>query len=130
MNNDILSDFANMLQIDGFGTVGTDIFVGQMPAETNGIYLQRIGGELNNYLPIESTVVNVYVQNVSSQTAIGTIETIKRTYHRKLESGTDNSLIYTILVMGDVEDMGREIDFGKVYKLTLEITHRLRTLIS
>ena len=130
MNTDILSEFADKLQTNGLGTVGTDIFIGQLPAETNGIYLERIGGSMDMYLPIEQTVVNVYVQNIKSSTAISTIETIKRTYHRHLETGTDNSFIYTILALGDVEDLGRDLDYGKIYKITFQITHRARGIIS
>lgn len=127
---DIASEFADILEAGGFGTVGTDIFVGSLPAETNGIYIDRSGGQLDNYLPIEITDLNVYVQNTSSATAIQTIENIKRTYHRHLETGTANSFIYTILAIGDVEDLGRDINYGKIYKLTLEIRHRSTALIS
>lgn len=130
MNTDILSEFADILETQGLGTVGTNIFIGQLPAETNGIYLERIGGSMNMYLPIEETIVNLYVQNTSSQSAINTIETIKRTFHRHLETGTDNSFIYTILVIGDVDDLGRDLDYGKIYKVTLQIQHRSKTLIS
>lgn len=130
MNNDILSTFADKLEADGFGTVGADIFIGQLPAETNGIYLQRTGGALNNYIPIEETFFTVYVQNISSETAIGVIENIKRTYHRHLETGDDNSVIYTILAIGDIADLGREIDYGKVYSISFNIKHRATALIS
>lgn len=130
MNNDILNTFAQMLENDGFGTVGTDIFIGQIPAELNGIYLERIGGTMNLYLPLEESTINLYVQNISSETAIQTIESIKRTYHRHLETGDDDSFIYTILAIADIEDMGRDMDFGKVYKISFAFQHRSRALIS
>lgn len=130
MNNDILSDLADIFELNGLGTVGTDIFIGSLPAETNGIYLERAGGALNNYLPIEETYINVYVQNTSSQTAIQTIENIKRTFHRHLETSSGNSFIYTILALSDIEDLARDINFGKIYKLTLVVTHRNTALIS
>lgn len=130
MNHDVLDTVANKIEALGYGTVGTDIFIGQLPADTDGIYLVRTGGTMNNYIPIEETIFTVYVNYASSQTAIQKLESIKRDLHRTLESGDDNSQIYAILAMGDIEDLGREIDFGKVYLQTFTIKHRAKALIS
>lgn len=130
MNSDILEEFADMIAAAGFGIVGTNIFIGQLPAETNGIYLVRLAGSLNNYLPMEETVVDVYTQNISSQTAIQTMESLKRTFHRHLETQVGNHKIYTILALSDVEDLGRDADYGKMYKVTFQINHRPLALIS
>lgn len=130
MNNDILDTIATMLQNLGIGTVGTDIFIGQLPADTDGIYLVRNGGEMNGYIPMEKTMFTAYVNYNSSETAIQKIETIKRTLHRTLETGDDNSQIYSILAMGDIEDLGREIDYGKTYGQTFTVLHRAKALIS
>lgn len=126
----IASEFADILEDNGFGTVGTDIFIGTLPDETNGIYIDRVGGTMNNYLPLEEAVLAIYVMDTSSATAISTIESIKRTFHRHLETATANCVIYTILALGDIEDLDRDINFGKIYKLTLQITHRSVGLIS
>lgn len=130
MNSDILSEFADMIALAGFGIVGTDIFIGQLPAETNGIYLSRLAGSLSNYLPMEETIVDAYVQNISSQTAIQTMESIKRTFHRHLETQRGNHVIYSILALSDIEDLGRDRDYGKMYKVTFQILHRSTALIS
>ena len=130
MNSDVLTVFADMMAAAGLGTVGTNIFIGQLPAEINGIYLVRLGGTMNNYLPIEETLVDVYIQNINAQTAVQTAETIKRTFHRHLETGSDEQFIYTILALSNIDDLGRDQEYGKMYKITFEIEHRATAIIS
>lgn len=124
------SDFADLLERLGLGTVGTDIFIGQLPAETNGIYIVRVAGTMNNYLPTQETVIDVYVQNISSSTAATKIENVKNALHRHLETEIGTSHIFSILALGDIEDFGRDQDYGKMYKITIQVIHRSTTLIS
>jgi len=114
----------------GYGTVGTDIFIGQIPASQNGIYILRSGGQLNNYVPIEETVVDIYVKDTSSSSAIDTLERIKRYIHRMHSTTVASDYIYTFLVIGDVEDVQRDLELAKIYKITLQVVHRDTGLIS
>lgn len=127
---DIANELATYLQKANFGTVGTDIFVGQIPASTNGIYILRATGTLNNYIPIEYTLLDLYVKKTSSSQAVTLIEQIKRFVNRMHNTSTQNAYMYSILVVGDVEVIERTDDYQKVYKITLEITHRDLSQIS
>lgn len=127
---DIANIVALYLQTNNFGTVGTDIFVGQMPEETNGIWIERLGGALNNYVPMEETVLNIYAKNTKAVTAITLLENIKRFIHRMHNTTQNASYIYTFLVIGDIEDVARDIEYEKIYKLTLQVVHRDTAIIS
>lgn len=127
---DIANEIATYLQNANFGTLGTDIFVGQIPASTNGIYVMRSSGTFNNYLPIENAIVDIFVKNQSSSQAVTKIENIKRFIHRMHNTITQNSYIYSILAISDVETIERTDDYQKVYKISLEVTHRSLGLIS
>jgi hypothetical protein len=127
---DIANTVANYLQTAGFGTVGSDIFVGYIPDDTNGVWIERIGGNLNYYLPIEESVVNIYVKNTKASIAIDKIEDIKRYIHRMYSVDSATSYIYTLLVLSDVEDLSRDIEYEKVYKITVQVVFRDKTLIS
>lgn len=126
----ILQALASMLESDGYGTRGTNIFIGQLPAEKNGIYLMLLGGTMFNYSPLEETVVDVYVQDISSEQALSRVQSIKHSYHRHLATEREDEYIHTILALSDAEDMGRDLDYGKIYKITLQLTHRSTNLIS
>lgn len=127
---DIANELATYLQDAGFGTVGTDIFIGQIPAGANGIYIFRTAGTLNNYLPVENSVVDFYVKNTKSQVAINLIENIKRYAHRMHNTTTANSYIYSMLAIGDIETIERDNEYAKIYKVSFEIMFRPLATIS
>lgn len=127
---DVALTVGTYLDNAGFGTVGTDIFIGQIPATQDGIYIMRAGGQMNNYVPIEESVVDIYVKNTTSQQAIQTLEQIKRYIHRMHSTTVGNDYIYTFLVLGDIEDVQRDLELAKIYKITLQVVHRDEAVIS
>lgn len=127
---DVALTVGTYLDNAGFGTVGTDIFIGQIPATQDGIYIMRAGGQMNNYVPIEESVVDIYVKNTTSQQAIQTLEQIKRYIHRMHSTTIGNDYIYTFLVLGDIEDVQRDLELAKIYKITLQVVHRDEAVIS
>jgi hypothetical protein len=127
---DIAYELAQYLDTANFGTIGTDIFVGHMPADTDGIYILRTGGTLNNYLPVEETVLDIYYVHTSAQTAVGALENIKRYIHRMHTTYTSDAFIFTMLALGDVEDVARDVEYKKIFKLTIQVVHRDTGVIS
>lgn len=121
---DIAAELANYIDNAGFGTVGTDIFIGQIPEGTDGVYIIRSGGQLNNYIPIEESVLDVYIKDHSATDAIAKIENIKRFIHRMHSTEVNNAYIYMFLVIGDVEDVARDLEYEKIYKITVQVLHR------
>lgn len=127
---DIALEVANYLDNANFGTVGTDIFVGQIPTGTDGVYVVRSGGIPNNYVPIEETVLDIYVKDTKSSRAITTLEDIKRFIHRMHTTIINDAYVYSFLVIGDIEDVQRDQEYAKIYKITLQVIHRDTGLIS
>jgi len=114
----------------GLFSLGGNTFVGTMPDNiTTGVLVEHIGGSLNNYLPIEESIVNVYF--ISTQdTTVTLAEAFKRSVHRLHNTEPDTDVyIYSILA-GDVEDMGRDAESQQTYKVTLTVTHRATGVIS
>lgn len=127
---DIAYELARYLATAGFGTLGTTIFAGQIPAEQNGVYVIRTGGSLHYYTPIQESVVDIYVKNTLAITCIDTLEDIKKHIHRMHTTVTQNAYIYSMLVIGDVEDVGRDLEYAKLYKITVQVLNRDTALIS
>jgi len=127
---DIAQIVADYLQLNGFGTIGENLYIGYMPESTAGIYIDRIGGTMNNYVPIEESAVNIYVKNTSGQQAVQTLEGIKRFIHRMHNTYQGSAYIYTFLVIGDIEDVARDLEYSKIYKLTVQVVYRNTAIIS
>lgn len=127
---DLSSELATYLQIAGFGTVGTDIFVGQIPEGTNGLYILSSGGQMGKYVPVNETVLDIYCKNTKASTCITTLNSIKNYIHRMHNTITANAYIYSILVIGDVDDVARDLEYAKIYKITVSVLNRDRSIIS
>ena len=127
---DIAYEVATYLDDGGFGTLGTDIFVSQIPEQKNGIWVERVGGQMNNYVPIEESVVSIYIKDSDSQSAVGTLESIKRYIHRMHTTTIHNAYVYTFLVIGDIESVQRDVEYAQVYRLSLQIVYRDQAVIS
>lgn len=127
---DIAKELGTWLGANGFGTLGSSIFIGQIPADVDGIYIVRSGGGLNNYIPVQATIVDIYAKNQSAENAITTLEAIKRFAHRMHNFNTTNGYFYSVLVLGDIEDVQRMDNYAKIVKITVQVTSRDKTLIS
>jgi hypothetical protein len=127
---DIAKELATYLSNAGYGTVGTDIFVGQIPKTTDGIYLIRQGGSNNNYLPIEKTYIDIYCKNQSAKTSVETLENIKRYIHRMHNTLFSNFYVFSILALGGVEPVVRDLEYSSINRISLELTSRANNLIS
>lgn len=130
MSQEIGLALANYLDLSGFGTLGTDIFVSQIPDGVNGIWVERIGGLQNNYVPMQEAVVNIYAKNTSAADAITLLENIKNHIHRMHTTNSGDNFIYTMLVLGNVEDVSRDLEYAKIVKLTVQLTYKNNGIIS
>lgn len=113
-----------------FGTLNTDVFVGYIPDDTSGIWVDRIGGLPNKYVPINEAALNIYSKNTSAADAIEKLEDIKNFIHRMHSTEAGDNEVYTMLVIGDIEDVSRDLEYAKVFKLTVQLVYRNTNLIS
>ena len=127
---DAAYEIAQYLHDAGFGTLETDIFVDQIGAETDGLYVESLGGELNYYLPIEEAVLNIYAKDTSASAAKTKLKNIKNHIHRMHNTVTTNAYIYSILAISNIENVDRDLEYAKLYKLTLSVRCRDLQLIS
>lgn len=130
MSQEIGQAFAYYLQASGFGTVGTDIFIGQIPDGINGVWVERIGGLQNNYVPMQESVVNIYAKNTSATDAVTALENINNHIHRMYATTSGDNYIYTMLVLGNVEEVSRDLEYAKIYKLTVQLVYKSNSVIS
>lgn len=123
-------ELAQYLYDSNFGTIGTDIFVDQFPDSANGIMVSNIGGTRNNYIPVSESIVDVYSKNTSASAAIASLEAIRNHIDRMHSTETNNAYIYSMLILGDIEDVLRDQEYAKIYKFTVQLINRDTSLIS
>lgn len=128
--SDIANDVAQYLDDNGFGTLGTDIYVGYIPDNKSCIAVMRSGGLPHRYTPIVETVVDIYVKNTSASEAISTLENIKAFIHRMHNTTMTGTFAYSILALGDVEDVQRDPEYSKIFKITVQLINRDTSIIS
>lgn len=126
----IAYEYAQYLAQAGFGTLGEDIYVGQIPSATQGLYVAYMGGEVNSYLPLDTAVLVVYAKYSKASEAVEKITDIKNHVHRMHTTNTANAQFYSMLVLGDIEELERDEEYAKLYKLTIEVKYRDLSLIS
>lgn len=127
---DVARAFATYLANAGFGVLGTDIHVGFTPEGENAIWVELIGGGSEMYTPVEEAAINVYIKNTSAEDAINKLNDIKRFIHRMHSTSLNDNYIYTMLVLGNIEDVSRDLEYAKIFKLTVQLLYRNTNLIS
>jgi len=127
---DIAYQIGLYLQNAGFGTLGTSIFIGDIPQETEGFCVVRSGGDAEFYLPIETSLLDIYCYDHSSASAVQSLEEVKRFVHRMYDTNTASAKIYSILLVQDITDISRDAEAKKIYKISVQVKHRATTLIS
>jgi len=127
---DIAERLATYLDNANFGTVGTDIFVGEIPDGQNGLFVIATGGSMNNYLPIEESVLDIYCKDTSATRCVNLLNDIKRFIHRMHNTVLTDTYIYSILVLGDITDVDRDLETAKIYKITVQVSARDTSLLS
>lgn len=127
---DIAKDLANVLVGAGLGTLGADIFIDDIPADVNGLYISHTGGSMYKYSPMQESIFDVYAKYQHSAVAIDKLERVINLVHRNYSLNLTNSFIYSILVIGWVEKVDVLDNNDKLYKITLAIINRNKLSIS
>ncbi len=117
----LLENIAEYLETEGFGTRGTDIFIGFAPeseddTENNIIMFDQTGGiEPDRDLPIAKPTVQVIVRNTDYKTGFNILQDIFDRFHRMNDSG--------VLVSGGVDVM-RAYAINEVQPLGVDVKER------
>lgn len=108
----LLDDIASYLQTAGIGTVGTDIFKGEMPAEPdNCIGLFEYGGGRPEHAPgapLDRPGLQARVRNLSYPVARQKCQDIQNVLHGIHEQAINGTYYILILANQSPEPLGRD----------------------
>lgn len=128
----IETDFANLLVTKGFGTLGTDLFVGDPdPTVDNCLWIVRDpSDETQRYVNTRYATLGVWGRNKSTQTLATTMESLDDSVHGTNAYTTANYEIYFIHTSLPPQDFDRDENRRKLYMMKFRIIYRVLSEIS
>lgn len=134
----IAKELGQLLEDNGIGTLGTDIFVGEFPKDNDsgngiqsGLYLESISGEgQDEYLSIRYENIDIWSLDPLYETAHDTLKSVHNLLSRGQNYITDNYNVYFSHDISGIGDYGRTEDGLKMWKFTLRTIYRDVNLIS
>lgn len=120
--NSILMDkVADELQTMGIGTVGTNIFVGQLPENVSqGMFLvESVGNPPNIWVDTEEPIIDFWMRSDHTDAAYKKLRDVYNIYHRRANYSLNDWYIYFSHALSGVQDMDRETESGKLFKLSI-----------
>lgn len=105
----LINDIADQLATNGRGAVGTSIFVGYMPPDTNGIAVLDTGGmQPDKYIPTKEPTFQIFIRSADFSTGKALLDNIRSDLHRKANVTYGGTYFYFILAMSEGGHLGRD----------------------
>lgn len=120
------------MQSRGIGVFATsdptarNIFVGDLPQDViEGIFIvQSPSPPPHQYVDTEYTVLDVWVRAPHSDRAYNLIQSIYDTYQRRANWETTNWHVYLSHALGSYVDLDRDLEGGKMLRLSIQFICR------
>ncbi len=114
------------------GTVGTDLFIGELPLDVSNCVSAVYSSSPNPNLTFDvfDQSVDLWARNVSSDTGYNKLKAIAGLLDRNHHYVMGDYYVYFSHALGRIDDNDRDIERRKIYKLSLSFTCRLRDLVS
>ena len=126
MNNSLISEVASKLQDWGFGTVGTDLFIGSLPetVATGCMIVNAPSPEPHKYLDTEDQIIDFWYRADHSDYAYTKMRDLYNLLHRRANYNTLSYHIYFSNALGSIRDADRDIEGGKMLQLSVQFKCR------
>ena len=114
------------------GTLGTDIFIGQLPEDvTTGVFLVPASSPPpQQIIDTEEHVIDFWCRSDHTDTAYNKLQAIYNTYNRRANYPLGDWYIYFSGALGTIMDMDRDREGGKLFKLSVSFLCRNITNVS
>lgn len=117
---------ADELQTLGFGIQGQTLFIGQLPPDTDaGIFLVPAAGPPpHEYLDTEYHTVDFWIRSDYTDYAYKTLQDVYNAYHRRSNYVLGDWYIFFSQALSSPQDMNRDLESGKLFKLSVQFECR------
>lgn len=124
-----IAELCHNFQIGTFSTTTpTDrtIFVGELPDfATEAIWLvESPSPPPHQYVDTEYTVIDFWARSAKSDRAHALLELVYNNFHRRYGYATANWTIYFSRALGSIVDVDRDLEGGKLFRLSVQFLCR------
>ena len=134
----LVKDIAQHLDDLEVGTLGTDIFVGELPFLNDsgakvsaGLYVANVAGQgKEQYLNTIHEQLEFWALGMQYEAAYDKIEEVRNQLASKQNYELTDSYVYFSEEVTSIADMGRTADGMKMYKLTLNFIYYDKVVLS
>ena len=115
--NQVALEVAQFIEEEGHATLGTDLFVDSLPdVDKEVIAVFTTGGQIPDIdLPIGSPNFEILIRGESASSCFAKIESVTESLHQTYNVNlvTDGNYYYSILLNGEINNLGRD-DKGRI----------------
>lgn len=121
----ILRLIANWLESNSHGTVGTNLYAKEMPAEpANALMIvERLSPAPDQYLNTKTLDMDVWSRNKSSKTGYQELEELEAFMHRYHHVTLGDYSIYFIGAMSHIEYMEKDIEGRALHRQSYRVIY-------
>lgn len=121
-----IEEIADLLEDNSIGTVGTDIFIGDLVIrEDNGLYLINSPSPApNEAIEIYEQVVDFWTRNSDSNTGYNVLKSVQNLLHKRSNYDLGDYRIYFSHNLGMIDDMDRDVEERKLYRLSMRFIYQ------
>jgi hypothetical protein len=128
----ILEKLADYLDDNAVGTLGTDIFLGELPLDKSDIislvYVQS--PEPDKSVPYYTQLIDVWARYSKFDDGYGKLQEIFDLLHRSENYQIEGYHIYLSYASGMIQDLDRDAERRHLFRLTLGFVYRVDEIIS
>lgn len=128
----IIDAIAELLEDSSIGTVGTDIYIGELPFDKADIISLLLvpSPEPNKSIPYYTQMIDVWVRFKSYDDGMAKMQEIFDLFHRIENYEVEGYHVYLSYALGMIDDMDRDSERRHLFKLTLGFIFRQSESIS
>lgn len=128
----LIRQLSGFLQSNGHGTVGTDIFVEDMPySPANSLMvMSNVSPAPDDYIDTETLNFEVWCRNESTKTASDKLSAVKVLLHRFYHLTLGEYYIYYIGATGNIENLTKDVDNRSLQKINFRAIYRNNNSVS
>jgi len=128
----IIDAIADILELTGIGEVGTDIFIGEIPLDKQGVVslMHAPSPEPNKSIPYYTQTIDVWAKFSDYDLGMAKMQSIMDFLHRKENYGLTGFYVYLSYAMGMIDDFDRDSERNHLFKMSFSFVYRVANELS
>lgn len=128
----LIDSICQLLEDENIGTMGTDIFKGELPYDTDDCIALTFSPspEPNKSIPYYEQTVDVWARSKLFDTGYNKLKEVMTLLHRKENYEVSGYYIYLSYSLGGIDDLDRDVERRHLFKLSLSFVYRQGSYLS